>query len=138
MHGALKSVTLRLRTMTRRLSLARAAIGVAVCTACSSTRPDDWIDPAAHRVTMIGVAPRVLLEVLDWGGTHPPMVFLAGLGDTGHAFDKFAARFQDVYRPIAITRRGFGASSHPDSGYDSAARSHEALSVTSATSRPLM
>ena len=129
MNGAKKKVAVQLCAMARRLAFAQATFSVAAFVACSSTPPDEWIDAASHRVTMIGVAPRVQLEVLDWGGIHPPMVFLAGLGDTGHAFDKFAARFQDAFRPIAITRRGFGASSRPDSGYDSATRSRDILLV---------
>lgn len=57
------------------------------------------------------------------------MIFLAGLGDTGHSFDEFALPFRDSFHPIAITRRGFGASGHPDSGYDSARRARDILDV---------
>jgi pimeloyl-ACP methyl ester carboxylesterase len=45
-------------------------------------------------------------------------VFLAGLGHTAHVFDAFAPLLTDTYHVIGITRRGFGASSQPDSGYD--------------------
>lgn len=51
------------------------------------------------------------LEVLDWGGRGPPLVFLAGLGNTAHVFDQFAPQFADHFHVIGITRRGFGASS---------------------------
>lgn len=43
---------------------------------------------------------------------------LAGHGDTGHVFDDFAPRLTDNFRVFALTRRGFGASSQPDHGYD--------------------
>lgn len=119
----------RPRSTRRHRSLASVALGMALA-ACTPAQSSPWVDPASHRVTMVFVAPRVQLEVLDWGDpTRTPIVFLAGLGDTGHAFDHFAARFRDAFRPIAITRRGFGASSRPDSGYDSATRSHDILSV---------
>jgi pimeloyl-ACP methyl ester carboxylesterase len=78
--------------------------------------------PAAlppHRVRRIAVDPLVSLEVLDWGGSGPPLVFLAGLGNTGHAFDTFAPRFTDRFHVVAVTRRGLGASDRPYPGpYD--------------------
>src|SRR5579871_6893136 len=73
---------------------------------------------ALAAVSLLGVAPRVALEVLDWGGTGAPLVFLAGLGNTAHVFDEFAPRFTDRFHVLAITRRGYGASGHPSDGYD--------------------
>jgi pimeloyl-ACP methyl ester carboxylesterase len=67
---------------------------------------------------LIEVEPGVKLEVLDWGGVGEPVVLLAGHGDTGHIFDEFASQLADRFRVLAITRRGFGASSQPDHGYD--------------------
>jgi non-heme chloroperoxidase len=55
----------------------------------------------------------VRLEVLDWGGTGRPLVFLAGLGNDAHVFDKFAPKFTANYHVYGITRRGFGNSSKP-------------------------
>ena len=77
-----------------------------------------WTDPSHHRVRMITVAPKVSLEVLDWGGTGEPVVFLAGLGNSAHVFDDFAPQFTDRFHVLAITRRGYGASTQPASGYD--------------------
>jgi pimeloyl-ACP methyl ester carboxylesterase len=71
----------------------------------------------AHQIRMVPVASDVQLEVLDWGGDGPPLVFLAGLTLNAHSFDDFAPRFRDAYRVYAVTRRGHGASSWPDSGY---------------------
>jgi pimeloyl-ACP methyl ester carboxylesterase len=45
--------------------------------------------------------------VLDWGGTGPPLVFLAGLGNTAHVFDHFAHQFTDRFRVLGVTRRGY-------------------------------
>ena len=67
---------------------------------------------------MVRVARGVRLHYLDFGGTGPALVLLAGLGNTAHAFDDFAPRLTDRYHVIAITRRGFGESDHPKSGYE--------------------
>ena len=78
----------------------------------------DWKDPSPHSVQFITVDKDVELEVLDWGGHGRPIVLLAGLGNTAHVFDDFAQKLTKDYHVYGITRRGFGASSKPDSGYD--------------------
>jgi len=70
-------------------------------------------DSSQHKVQFVIVAPSVQLEVLDWGGSGRPLVFLAGAGDTAHAFDDFAPKFIGQNHVYAITRKGFGASSKP-------------------------
>ena len=59
------------------------------------------------------VAPRVKLEVLDWGGLGRPIVLLTGLGDNAHVFDGFAEKLTNKYHVYGITGRGFGASDKP-------------------------
>ena len=71
------------------------------------------IDRTPHAVQFVTVEPGVRLEVLDWGGAGKPLIFLAGSGDTAHRFDSFAPQFTKKYHVYGITRRGFGASSHP-------------------------
>ena len=75
-----------------------------------TTIPTVAANPTAQHVQ---VAEGVSLEVLDWGGTGRPLVFLAGLGNTAHTFDKFAPQFTRKYHVYGITRRGFGTSSRP-------------------------
>ncbi|MHB1938475.1 MAG: alpha/beta fold hydrolase [Acidobacteriaceae bacterium] len=70
-------------------------------------------DTSPHTVQFIAVDKGVKLEVLDWGGTGRPLVFLAGLGNTAHIFDDFAPKFTATNHVYGITRRGFGASSAP-------------------------
>jgi pimeloyl-ACP methyl ester carboxylesterase len=41
------------------------------------------------------------------------LVFLAGLGNSAHVFDKFAPKLTAAHHVYGITRRGFGASSAP-------------------------
>jgi len=71
------------------------------------------IDTSIHTVRFVTVEAGVKLEVLDWGGTGRPLVFLAGSGNTAHNFDSFAPKFTTKYHAYGITRRGFGASSKP-------------------------
>lgn len=96
-------------------------VGLAGC-----DRPEnaagDWKDSSPHQVSRVTVAPDVSLEVLDWGGTGTPLVFLSGLQDVAHGFDDFAPRFTDKHRVVGITRRGYGASSQPAGGYELATR----------------
>jgi pimeloyl-ACP methyl ester carboxylesterase len=72
------------------------------------------LDSAAHKTLFVTVDKGVRLEVLDWGGTGTPLVFLAALGYTAHEFDKLAPHFTATHHVIGITRRGFGNSSQPD------------------------
>jgi len=70
-------------------------------------------DVSPHKVQFVTVGEGVRLEVLDWGGSGRPLIFLAGNGDTAHSFDSFAPKFTSQNRVYGITRRGFGASSKP-------------------------
>jgi pimeloyl-ACP methyl ester carboxylesterase len=60
----------------------------------------------------------VQLEVLDWGGTGVPVVLLAGSGLSAHVYDEFAPMLTDTGHVYGITRRGYGNSNHPLTGYD--------------------
>lgn len=86
-----------------------------------SPERDGWVvpRPVAHTVQMVTVDNGVKLEVVDWGGSGPPLVFLAGTGEDAHVFDFFAPRFTAKHRVYGITRRGFGASDKPDPNYAS-------------------
>jgi non-heme chloroperoxidase len=98
-----------------------------------ATKETAWqIDPGTHVVHMITVDKSVKLEVLDWGGTGRPLVLLTGLGDNAHVFDKFAPKLIDRYHVFGITRRGFGVSSKPDSGYEADRLGDDVLAVIEA------
>jgi non-heme chloroperoxidase len=73
-------------------------------------------DSSPHKVQFVTVEQGVQLEVLDWGGLGRPLIFLAGNGDTAHAFDHFAPNFTGQNHVYGITRKGFGASSKPEPG----------------------
>lgn len=76
-----------------------------------------WRDPSPHQVRFIIVDSSVRLEVLDWGGTGRPIMFLSCYL-TGHAFDDIAPKLTDRFHVHAFTRRGFGASDRPPTGYE--------------------
>jgi pimeloyl-ACP methyl ester carboxylesterase len=80
----------------------------------------------------VTVEPGVQLQVLDWGGSGEAMVLLTGLGDNAHVYDDFAYQFTDYFHVIGITRRGFGMSSKPDTGYDLATRVADDVAVLKA------
>jgi pimeloyl-ACP methyl ester carboxylesterase len=64
----------------------------------------------------------IRIHYLDWGGEGEPLLFLAGFTDTAHVFDDFAPKFTDRFHVLALTRRGFGDSEKPASGYDTRTR----------------
>ena len=70
-------------------------------------------DPTPAAAQLITVEKDVKLEVLDWGGTGRPLIFLSGLGNTAHIFDQLAPKFTARYHVYGITRRGYGNSSKP-------------------------
>lgn len=76
-----------------------------------------WHDPSPHHILFVLVDKNVQLEVLDWGGSGRSLVVLAGLGNTAHIYDGIAPKLAEKYHVIGITRRGFGASSSPATGY---------------------
>jgi pimeloyl-ACP methyl ester carboxylesterase len=83
----------------------------------ASSQQAEWKDPSPHAVKFVTVEEGVQLEVLDWGGSGPPLVLLAGLGATAHVYDDFGPPLTTHYHVLAITRRAHGRSSTPATGY---------------------
>jgi non-heme chloroperoxidase len=75
------------------------------------------IAPSDAREDFI-VVDGVRLQTLDWGGSGPALVFLAGYANTPHFFDPLARAFTDRFRVLGLTRRAHGASDQPETGYD--------------------
>ena len=107
--------------MLRQLAFVASLLAILQASARAQT--------AAHRIAFVAVQPDVRLEVLDWGGRGPALVFLAGFGNSGHVFDGFAPQFTKHNHVLAITRRGFGASSRPGTGYDTGTLTRDITSV---------
>jgi non-heme chloroperoxidase len=121
---------------------ARAAVLVLVSFASplSAQQPAPWHDPSPHSIQFVTVDDNVKLEVLDWGGSGRPLVLLAGLGNTAHIFDDFAPKLTSQYHVYGITRRGYGASSVPTSGYSADRLGDDVLAVLNALklNRPVL
>ncbi|WP_002638041.1 alpha/beta fold hydrolase [Myxococcus hansupus] len=109
----------------------RLGAALLLLAACDSTTPDPAPDdpPGLHRVTRMQATRGVQLEVLDFGGEGPALVFLAGMGSTAHVYDELAPEFRATHHVYALTRRGFGASDWPDSGYDTATLGGDVVKV---------
>jgi hypothetical protein len=69
-----------------------ALSGVGAIQALQSEPP--WRDPSPHLTRWVTVDASVRLEVLDWGGTGPPLVLL-GCYLTAHAYDDFAPKLTE-------------------------------------------
>jgi pimeloyl-ACP methyl ester carboxylesterase len=87
-----------------------------------------WRDPSPHQVRFVTVDSSVRLEVLDWGGTGRPLLFV-GCYLTAHVYDDIAPKLTDRFRVFAVTRRGVGASDRPAAGYDPKRRADDILEV---------
>src|SRR5688572_2641649 len=92
-----------------------------VCVIALGACPVAAQDSTSHSVQFVEVQPDVKVEVVDFGGPSTAdgkvIVLLAGLGSTAHSFDEFAPKLAKTHRVFGVTRRGFGASSVPASGY---------------------
>ena len=86
------------------LILRRTPYGTAWKDNCLSTR-------------FIEVDKGVKLEVVDWGGKGKDLVLLAGRRFDAHTFNRIAPKLARNYHVYGITRRGFGYSSSPLTGY---------------------
>jgi non-heme chloroperoxidase len=91
-----------------------------------------WADPSPHTVRFVDVAPGVKLEVLDWGGTGRDVLLLTGSGHSAHVYDEFALKLKGCCHVYGITRRGYGASSLPETGYDEPTLSNDVWMVIQA------
>ena len=85
--------------------------------AAVSAQQGEWSDPSPHAARFVAVENDVQLEVLDWGGSGPALLLLAGLGDTAHVFDDFALTLTPRFHVVGVTRRGHRRSSAATTGY---------------------
>jgi pimeloyl-ACP methyl ester carboxylesterase len=100
--------------LLRRIGSKERSMVVPLCLVLFLTLPATaQTSTSAPTIQFVTVDQDVRLETVDWGGTGRPLVFLGGLGNTAHIFDKFAPKFTGKYHVYGITRRGFGASSKP-------------------------
>jgi len=98
-----------------------------------------WRDPSPHQVRFVTVGNGTRLEVLDWGGSGRPVLFV-GCYLTAHVYDDIAPKLTDQFHVYAMTRRGIGASDHPTTGYDPQRRADDVFEVITALgmSKPIL
>lgn len=119
-----------------RSSLLVAGLGVlgaSVLTLGFSSQSKGWRDPSPHQVRRVTVDSSVQLEVLDWGGTGPPVVLLACYV-SAHVYDDFAPTLTNQFHVYGITRRGIGASDKPATGYAVQRSANDVLEVLNSLS----
>lgn len=75
------------------------------------------MNPGNHKSDFVHVN-GIRLHYLDWGGEGSTLLFLIGVGSSAYIYNKFAPRFTDQFRVLALTRRGHGDSDYPETGYD--------------------
>jgi pimeloyl-ACP methyl ester carboxylesterase len=75
------------------------------------------MDASPHKSDFVNLN-GIKLHYLDWGGKGETLLFLTGLGLSAHIYDRFAPRFTDSFRVLALTRRAHGDSDYPETGYD--------------------
>jgi pimeloyl-ACP methyl ester carboxylesterase len=92
---------------------------IALMIGLSVNAQSDWTDKSPHKTGFVSVN-KVKLHYLDWGGKGEPLLFLHGMADTAHVYDKLAPKFTNQFRVLALTRRGHGESEMPKTGYDTA------------------
>ncbi|HEX3582061.1 MAG TPA: alpha/beta fold hydrolase, partial [Thermoanaerobaculia bacterium] len=127
--------------LSRGAKLALASIAIAFLGFAAYLDRGTLPSRGGHYTTrFVTVESGVKLEVLDFGGSGRPVVLLSGLGDTAHVYERFAPKLARRYHVYAITRRGFGASSHPASGYSADRLGDDVLTVVDALhlSRPVI
>ena len=125
-------MTPRRATKNRSALLTVVFFALVSSSAYAQTPATSCVDVAGHQASLIDTGNGIQIETLDWGGSGPPIVFLSGLGNTAHIFDDFAVNFSPEYRVVALSRRGFGASSKPETGYTTADRSGDVIGVLDA------
>lgn len=84
----------------------------------SKEEPSDKSPHKSHFLTANGIK----MNYLDWGGSGEVIILLAGFGNDAHIFDDFAPTLTDKYHVVGLTRRGFGETERPATGYDTATR----------------
>jgi len=80
---------------------------------CSSAPTSDDLQPNGPLQSFLEIQGGIRLEVLDWGGTGPPLILLAGASRTAHAFEGLAPHFTDRRAVVGLTRRRVGPSDAP-------------------------
>jgi pimeloyl-ACP methyl ester carboxylesterase len=116
----------------RMLRLSLTALCLLFAVALPAAQETEWKDPSPHKTTFVTVEEGVQLEVLDWGGSGPALVLLAGGGASAHQYDDFAPALTPRHRVVALTRRSHRGSSVAAGGYGFARLAEDVVRVMDA------
>jgi len=97
--------------------------------ACNITNKKSGV---AYQTKFVNGSTNNKIEILDFGGTGQPMLFLTGMGNSAHIFVDFAPKFSDKFHVYAMSRRGYGASEQTANGYSTDTLAMDILAVTKA------
>jgi hypothetical protein len=81
------SPAIKIATALRSSSVRLILVALLGACDCILSAQQGWRDPSRHDVRVVTVDSGVQLEVLDWGGSGPTVVFLTGSGHTAHVYD---------------------------------------------------
>ncbi len=113
----------------RRAAAATLFAGMAACTPLPDAQPMvEESHVSSHELRVIH-ANGARLQLVDWGGEGPLLLFLPGFGNSAHVLDDLAPEFTDQYHVVGLTPRGFPPSSAPDSGYTITQLANDVLAV---------
>ena len=104
-------------------------VSIVFFSACNLTNKKSRV---AYQAKFVNGSTNNKIEILDFGGTGQPILFLTGLGNSAHVFVDFAPKFCDAFHIYAMTRRGYGASEQTANGYRIDTLSMDILAVTKA------
>lgn len=121
---------IRLQILLARVFPAALALALAGPAGAAPAAPNpDGAAPSGPLITRVEISDTVNLELRDWRLLHQkdassglPLVLLTGLGNTAAVYDDLAPLLAREHPLVAFTRRGFGGSSAPATGYDVATR----------------
>jgi pimeloyl-ACP methyl ester carboxylesterase len=121
-RGDLRSAIIYLRRWLQRTRLMAGLVFVAITGnyAQSLEQPQARCRPQGVGLDSECLANGVMLHYVDWGGHGDDLVLLAGLDDSARIYDELGPMLAQHHHVIAVTRRGFGHSAMPPSGYDAA------------------
>jgi len=117
------------------LAACLGVVGASVVALGFSSQTVAWRDPSPHQVRRVTVDSSVQLEILEWGGSGPPVVLLACYF-SAHIYDEFAPKLTNQFKVYGITRRGIGASDKPETGYAVERSANDVLEVLNALNIP--
>lgn len=87
---------------------------------------------ANYQTKFVSGSTKNKIEIVDFGGTGKPILFLTGLGNSAYVFADFAPKFCDKFHVYVMSRRGFGGSEQTTNGYSIDTLSMDILAVTKA------